>query len=203
MKAVAEDQTREFYITVLGRTLEHLGVQNYKHRDVAIAELVANCWDAGADSVHVEVPDEKEYERTTSRITILDDGEGMSADDVQDQYLVVGRNRRPDDEEDRKRPVMGRKGIGKLAGFGLASRMTVGTWQDGRLTEFTLDVGNLKEERWDGWGRSNRGKARNTTAWQHTVWNDGDTGGSETQKPSRCRQAARGAGAQIQPSRTR
>lgn len=145
-ETTAEEQTREFYITVLGRTLEHLGVQNYKQRDVAIAELVANCWDAGAKNVHVEAPEEKEYDRATSRITILDDGHGMRADDVQEQYLVVGRNRRPyDDEKDQKRPVMGRKGIGKLAGFGLASRMTVGTWRDGESTEFTLDVGKLKQ----------------------------------------------------------
>jgi len=44
---------RIFHITVLGRTLEHLGTQMYKRRDVAIAELVANCWDAGAENVAI------------------------------------------------------------------------------------------------------------------------------------------------------
>jgi hypothetical protein len=39
---------------------------------------------------------------------------------------------------------MGRKGIGKLAGFGLAEQMTVMTWQGKQATEFTLDVNKLK-----------------------------------------------------------
>src|SRR5689334_15608636 len=37
--------SRTFTITVLGRLLELLGLQMYKRRDIALAELVANCWD--------------------------------------------------------------------------------------------------------------------------------------------------------------
>jgi len=48
-----DNQRRDFHLTVLGRTLEHLGVQMYKRRDVAIAELVANCWDEGASNVWI------------------------------------------------------------------------------------------------------------------------------------------------------
>ena len=47
---------RQFSIQVLGRTLEHLGTQMYKRRDVAIAELVANAWDAGATHVQITLP---------------------------------------------------------------------------------------------------------------------------------------------------
>lgn len=138
---------RKFNITVLGRTLEHLGVQMYKRRDVAIAELVANCWDAGAKEVHIQIPKEGEYDRDCSSILITDDGVGMTDDQVQDEYLVVGRNRRRDDGEVvNDRPVMGRKGIGKLAGFGIATTMTVITWRDGIATELTLDVTDLKKE---------------------------------------------------------
>lgn len=138
-------QRREFEIVVLGRTLEHLGVQMYKRRDVAIAELVANSWDAGANSVYVKVPEEDEYDQIESDITVADDGVGMDADKVQDQYLVVGRNRRrAGDLPSQNRPVMGRKGIGKLAGFGIAQKMTVVTWRSGTSTTFTLDVQQLK-----------------------------------------------------------
>ncbi len=41
---------------------------------------------------------------------------------------------------------MGRKGIGKLAGFGLAKQMTVETWKKGFGVRFTLDISNLKQD---------------------------------------------------------
>ena len=136
-----------FFLKVLGRTFTHLGVQMYKRRDTAIAELVANCWDAGAKNVYVDVPFESDYNQKTSVISIRDDGSGMTRSDIQDGYLVVGRDRREASQaETSGRPVMGRKGIGKLAGFGLALRMSVLTWRDGTATEFTLDVDDLTKQ---------------------------------------------------------
>ena len=84
----------------------------------------------------------------TSEIIIADDGSGMSDDAVETEYLVVGRNRRASgDDAPHGRPVMGRKGIGKLAGFGIASRMNVTTWNEGgNTTSITLDIDELKRE---------------------------------------------------------
>jgi hypothetical protein len=138
---------RIFHITVLGRTLEHLGVQMYKRRDIAIAELVANSWDASATRVDIYIPQENEYCPETSEIVILDNGIGMTDDEVENEYLVVGRNRRFADRTKKpKRPVMGKKGIGKLAGFGLASEMSVITWKGDVSTQLTLDVKMLQTE---------------------------------------------------------
>ncbi|MGI8427013.1 MAG: ATP-binding protein [Actinomycetota bacterium] len=142
------DQTtheRDFTITVLGRTLEHLGVQMYKRRDVAVAELVANCWDAGAKNVEIDLPGTDNYDPLVAEITIIDDGEGMTDDSVQENYLAIGRNRRAEAQPtagDRK--AMGRKGIGKLAGFGLAKKMEIMTWRSGQATCLELDVTTLK-----------------------------------------------------------
>ena len=120
---------RKFHMTILGRTIELLGTQMYKHRAPSIAELVANCWDAGAKHVWITVPEEDRYDPTESVVAIMDDGEGMDESMVQDRYLVVGRNRRSEDGgSNHGRKMMGRKGIGKLAGFGLAKRVTVITW---------------------------------------------------------------------------
>jgi len=51
-------------------------------------------------------------------IIIEDNGCGMTYDDINDKYLHVGYERRNRPEEaitpKHKRPVMGRKGIGKL-----------------------------------------------------------------------------------------
>ena len=83
-----------FSMTILGRTIEHLGTQMYKHRAPSIAELVANCWDAGAGKVWIEVPtDEDNYKQDTSSIIVMDDGEGMSPDAVEKQYRKVRRFR--------------------------------------------------------------------------------------------------------------
>ena len=66
-------------------------------------------------------------------VVIQDDGHGMSWEDVQDKFLPVNRQRRLDTagRETRLttakgRHVMGRKGVGKLAGFGAA--LTVEVW---------------------------------------------------------------------------
>ena len=121
--------TGEFNLKILGRTIEHLGTQMYKHRAPSVAELVANCWDAGAKNVWIQIPPEADYDPLSSIVSVMDDGEGMSSGDVQDHYLVIGRNRRLDDKgTSHGRKVMGRKGIGKLAGFGLASKATITTW---------------------------------------------------------------------------
>lgn len=143
-------ETRTFHLSVLGRTLEHLGVQMYKRRDMAIAELVANCWDAGANNAWITLP-ASPYDPENGVFIIEDDGEGMTDDSVQADYLVVGRNRRAEQKFGgvslgASRTVMGRKGIGKLAGFGIANKIEVTTWRNGKSTSFVLDMTKLKLE---------------------------------------------------------
>jgi len=125
--------------------VEHLGVQMYKHRDAAIAELVANSWDANAHRVAVHLPTPEGYDPLKNYIEILDDGSGMEPDEVQEEYLVIGRNRREDSVPGSSgRLVMGRKGIGKLAGFGIAEQVEVTTWRAGSAVTLTLDAKSLK-----------------------------------------------------------
>lgn len=139
----------DLHLKILGRTIEHFGVQMYKQRPAAIAELVANCWDAGANSVAITLPDYKKSPASQLAISIRDDGRGMSVNTVQDAYLVLGKNRRedPDPEiggvEIDGRRIMGRKGIGKLAGFGIADEMAIKTWRDGSGVQFTLRLVDL------------------------------------------------------------
>lgn len=139
------ESTREFKLTVLGRTLEHLGTQMYKRRDVAIAELVANCWDAGATRVDITIPSSSEYDPDLSEVVVQDNGVGMSDEEVEENYLVIGRNRRTEGQEAAKnRRIMGRKGVGKLAGFGFARNMQVLTWRDEKSCIIELSAKNLK-----------------------------------------------------------
>ena len=75
---------RQFSMKILGRLLEHLGSQMYKRRDTALAELVANAWDAGATNVALTLPTTA-YDPARSCITISDNGEGMNEDQVRDR----------------------------------------------------------------------------------------------------------------------
>lgn len=142
------EETRKenkFFITILGRTLEHLGVQMYKQRNSAIAELLANSWDAGTNNVYLTIPSPENYNQQTSRIIIEDDGCGMDANAIENDYLVIGKNKRKDGGDEFKgRKVMGRKGIGKLAGFGIANVMTIQTWVNNISNTFSLDMDELK-----------------------------------------------------------
>lgn len=88
-------------------------------------------------------------------VTIKDDGHGMSPNDVQNKFLPLNRNRRETTtgakdlkSKSGKRFVMGRKGLGKLAGFGAAEKITIKTSQIGQdfETTFVLDLEELKKE---------------------------------------------------------
>lgn len=82
-------------------------------------------------------------------IVIEDDGHGMSPSDVENKFLPINRKRRLDDDghetkltsETGARHVMGRKGLGKLAGFGAANKVVIRTKREGQTyaTTFTLD----------------------------------------------------------------
>ena len=88
-------------------------------------------------------------------ITVRDYGQGMTFEECQVFYLNVGRNRRIDDDSDRSpngRPVLGRKGIGKFAGFGIAELLEVDTTssENGERTVFQLDLGDLRGDEYVG-----------------------------------------------------
>lgn len=101
------------------QTIEHLGIKMYSQLPYALAELVANAYDAGASKVDIYLEDRN---ADNKRIIISDDGEGMSYEDVQEKFLVIGRRRRDSDVKRvnaKGRKITGRKGLGKLALFGI------------------------------------------------------------------------------------
>jgi len=78
---------------------------------------------------------------TGDPIVIKDDGCGMTSLQVNQEYLVIAKDRRSlkGDRTDRKfRQVKGRKGIGKFAGLMAADTMELQTWSTGEATSITL-----------------------------------------------------------------
>lgn len=138
-RAGAGDQGRVLRMRYAGGIVKHLGLHMYSGAVPAIAELVANAWDADAKNVEIEIPLNKPLS-VSSRISVRDDGIGMSFEDVNSLYLLVGLEKRARGEKTRAgRRVMGRKGIGKLAGFGIAHDIEVWTADTQRhLTAFRL-----------------------------------------------------------------
>jgi len=132
------------------RVLEHLGLKMYTSLPAVIAEYVANCWDAGATLVDITIPDGPIDENYT--ITIDDNGEGMTIEEVNQKFLVVGRRRREEEGTDiimvnhKPRRVIGRKGIGKLAGFGVAGKVEIRTRKNGEFIEFSMDYDEMQQK---------------------------------------------------------
>lgn len=110
-------------------TIEHLGFKMYSHLPNAVAELVANSYDADATSVQVIL------DVSGDSLIVADDGHGMSLEELQTNYLTIGRNRRAQERgdlsESGRRRVAGRKGLGKLAVFGIGNTIIVETKRAG------------------------------------------------------------------------
>ena len=123
----------QLVLTVAGNLVKHLGVQMYAGRPVpAIAELISNAWDADATEVEVCLPLDEGWDRANEShiITVSDNGNGMTWDMVRYAYLNVGRDRRKAEGRDTSasgRLLQGRKGVGKLAGFGIAETLEIQT----------------------------------------------------------------------------
>lgn len=126
------------------KTIEHLGVKMYSTLPPALAELISNSYDADAGNVGIEF---LEQNGTPKAITVYDNGHGMSLNDIQHKFLVIGRNRRKDEGDKPsntyQRLPTGKKGLGKLALFGLAKEITVDTVRDGLRNRFRLNWNDL------------------------------------------------------------
>ncbi|MCE7986110.1 MAG: ATP-binding protein, partial [Caldilinea sp. CFX5] len=99
------------------RALDMLGRQQIAGVPTAISELFKNAHDAYADRVEVD------YFRQMDLFLLRDDGLGMSLDDVESRWLTIGTESKlreagrqpPSDTTKPLRPIMGEKGIGRLA----------------------------------------------------------------------------------------
>ena len=116
-----ETVTNEFLLKYSHKVVEHLGLKLYQNQPTrVIAEVVSNSWDA--DSRHIQVNMKMDGIGIERWVAVLDDGHGMTRQDLESSYLIIGREKRSKSDERSlgNRRLMGRKGIGKLAPFGIA-----------------------------------------------------------------------------------
>lgn len=94
----------------------------YASPNKAIEELVANSFDAGAKKVAILLP--SDFHNQGASIAVLDDGEGMDAAGLKQHWLIGKSDKRELAKLPRDRRQIGKFGIGKLASYVLANRLT-------------------------------------------------------------------------------
>jgi hypothetical protein len=113
--------------------LDLLGVQLYSSVPKAISELIVNGYDA--DATYVTVCS------SSNDITVEDNGDAMDEAAIRNQYMFLGsRHKRAQAVTPglHRRPI-GAKGIGKLAGLGIARRIEIESWRDGVAHSWVID----------------------------------------------------------------
>ncbi len=116
----------------------------YSKLPPAVAELVSNAYDADAENVVIRLTEEN---GVPAQIQVEDDGVGLSLAELNTKFLVIGRDRRDEDGDNPSirlgRLPIGRKGLGKLALFGLAKTVTITSRQSGKSNTLVLDWDEL------------------------------------------------------------
>ncbi len=94
----------------------------YASPNKAVEELVANSFDAGALRVGVLLP--ADFHDQAATIAVIDDGEGMDAEGLKQHWLIGKSLKRELAKLPLGRQQIGKFGIGKLATYVLANRLT-------------------------------------------------------------------------------
>lgn len=132
--------------------IELLGDQLYTQLPAVLSEYISNSYDADSSKVEIifDIRDDTSFE---TDIIIEDNGigiadeEGNYIDQINNKYLKVGRRRRKESSQivskKYKRKIQGKKGIGKLAGFGITRKICITTISNYILNEFILDYDEM------------------------------------------------------------
>ena len=134
--------------------LQRLGEELITSLDQGIVELVKNSYDADALNCTVELVG---TDKPGGTVIITDDGDGMSADDIRDGWLVLGRSRKDPASRTRLgRLPAGSKGLGRLGALRMGDEALLVTqpidkaginysldlkWADFASTDVVEDVG--------------------------------------------------------------
>ena len=125
------------------RFLEHFSEQLYSSPQKAFEELISNGWDAGASIVDVQIaPDLKEEGAT---MAVLDNGVSMDQEGLRTLWHIAF-SPKLNKPTHHGRPVIGKFGIGKLATYVLAKKLTyICKADDGKIRQVTMNYGDIDQ----------------------------------------------------------
>jgi signal transduction histidine kinase len=122
-------------------TFRLIGRELITDRITALFELVKNCYDANATNVKIQFLDVANG--LNSKIIIEDDGCGMSLDDIQNKWMVVGTASKRTEKVSAapfNRKYVGEKGIGRFAVDKLGSKVIIRTKQAGQPQFLNVEI---------------------------------------------------------------
>lgn len=109
---------------------------------VALTELVANAWDAGASRVDLVLPTE-----IGGTLTVSDNGHGMTPQQFRQRWMTLRYDRLkhqgssvefPPNSSSKARRAYGRNGVGRHGLLCFADEYQVETWRDGTQATYTV-----------------------------------------------------------------
>ena len=112
--------------------------------DIALTELVANAWDAGATKVSIFIPDE--YGEI---LVVEDDGNGLTEEEFQQRWMTLGYNKLahqgkqvlfPDKKKRSPRMAYGRNGIGRHSLLCFNDEYHIVTSKNGKELSLTVST---------------------------------------------------------------
>ncbi|MGV6830961.1 MAG: ATP-binding protein [bacterium] len=114
--------------------------------DIALTELIANAFDAGAKNVRILIPSSNDQ-----LLIVEDDGIGLTKEEFAKRWMTLRYNRVQDLGEDvifpkeyegLKRKAYGRNGVGRHGLLCFADSYELETKKNGQVSKFTLEVGS-------------------------------------------------------------
>lgn len=137
----------KIHVEISTSFLEHFSEQLYSSPQKAFEELISNSWDAGADFVDVRISENLDSEVAT--MCILDNGTSMDEEGLKALWHIAFSPKRTNPVH-KGRPVIGKFGIGKLATYVLASKLTyVCKASDGKIRRVTMNYGDVEKKTGD------------------------------------------------------
>ena len=124
-------------VTISHRIIELFSAGLYSSPNKAFEELVCNSYDAFASKVSVFVPSDLTVEG--AYICVCDNGEGLDSQELKDLWRIGESSKRNGSERDKRRLQIGQFGIGKLATYILARKLTYISKKNNRYILATMD----------------------------------------------------------------
>ena len=136
--------------------IDQLGEKLYTQLPPILAEYISNSYDADANNVEIIIKLIKKKDSDNNfnvyDISIIDDGAGIAdnSKQIEEIFLSFGRKKRIKEgtsvSKVFNRPYHGKKGVGKLAGFGCAKSIEIETTCNGITNCFCLDYNDIQIE---------------------------------------------------------